>query len=158
MTVLDINATNIKEVNVSYPFNKKFSFKCDGNSVYPLHDLQKPIAEKVNKSLVNRYFKGFEDKVAEYIENENPKRDSIIAQVPFCEIEIILKKGDTKQLQFFYYRNKAFDQTQTGEMDAFSPYHVERFFIESNWGDFYLGQFQVFKDIFWKYDAFYANN
>jgi|GEM_PF-1480479 hypothetical protein len=155
MTVVDIQSDDISGIQVSYPFNKKFSFNYDGKTVWPLHDLQKPISGKVNKKMIETYLQGFEHKEAEYIENENPRRDSIVMQVPFCEISITDKAGSKKDLRFFYFTNPQFDQTQTTAMDAYSPFHTERFFIQTNWGDFYLGQHQVFKDLFWKYDLFF---
>lgn len=156
MTVIDLKKDQIKEIEVSYPFNKKFSFRVNAKEVAPLHPLQKPIDGKFNKKLIDTYLAGFTNKQAEYIENKNPRRDSIISQVPFCEIRITPTKGEVKEMQFFYLTNPEFSDTQIGEMDTYNPIHAERFFIQTNWGDFYLAQQQLFKDILWKYDFFFA--
>jgi hypothetical protein len=156
MTVIDLKKDQIEEIEVSYPFNKKFSFRVNAREVVPLHPHQKPIDGKVNKKLIETYLASFTDKQAEYIENKNPRKDSIIAQVPFCEMRITPKKGEVKEMQFFYLTNPEFKDTQIGEMDTYNPIHAERFFIHTNWGDFYLAQQQLFKGILWKYDFFFA--
>jgi hypothetical protein len=154
-TVLDLEKKDISSIEVSYPFNKKFSFKIENDELSPLHDFQKPIEGKPNKKMIETYLSGFENKAAEYIENKNPEKDSIVAQVPFCEIRIRTKSNEVKDMRFFYYTNQDFNDTQTSAMDTYNPYHAERFFIQTNWGDFYLAQHIVFRDIFWKYDFFY---
>jgi hypothetical protein len=154
-TVIDVTKNDIESVEVSYPFNKKFSFKLDGEELSPLHPFQKPIEGKPNKNLIDAYLGGFENKQAEYIENTNPRKDSIIAQVPFCEMRINTKDQGIKELRFFYLVNRAFEDTQIDETDTYNVYHTERFFIQTNWGDFYLAQHILFEDLFWKYDFFF---
>lgn len=155
LTVLALEKESIASVEVSYPFNKKFSFRLDGQELNPLHPFQKPIEGEPNKNMIDTYLSGFENLQAEYIENNNPNKDSILAQVPFCELRIMTKKGDTKDLRFFYVTNPEFADTQISEMDTYNPYHAERFLIQTSWNDVYLAQHILFKDVFWKYDFFF---
>ena len=160
LTVLDISSDDIRSITLSYPLNRKFSFHLEGNELSPLHELQKPIAGNPSKNLIQTYLGGFESKFAEYLENENPKIDSLINQVPFCELSIKLRSGDNKDFRFFYHGNPIIEaeRAKATYLDAFNPYHAERFFIQSNWGDIYLGQLVVFRDIFWKYDDFFEES
>ena len=160
MTVLDFSPKEIKKLEISYPFNRKFSFQIEGGKVAPLHDWQKPITGKENPRLIEAYLNGFSGKEAEYIENQNPRKDSILAQVPFCELRITDTKDQAFAFSFYYHKDPAREGAafQTGPMDAFNPFQSERFFIQSSWGDFYLGQHQVFRDIFWKYDSFFPKD
>lgn len=155
MTIIDLKANEIESIELSYPYNKKFSFRIDGKDLTPLHPLQKRISGQPNLKMLNTYLSAFENKKAEYIENKNPRKDSIIAQVPFCELRIVTKAKETKELRFFYLINEEFNNTQIGDMDTYNPIHAERFFVQTSWGDFYLAQQQIFKDIFWKYDFFF---
>ena len=161
MTVLDFKKDQIKKLEISYPFNRKFSFQIENGEIGPLHALQKPIAGKANARLIETFLAGFEGKEAEYIENKNPKKDSITAQIPFCELRITDRLDQPHEFRFFYHTNPHLNdlqKNQLGPMDAFNPYQSERFFVLADWGDFYLAQYQVFKDIFWKYDSFFPTD
>jgi len=157
LTVVAIPRENIQSVEVSYPFNKKFSFKLEAQQVSPLHPFQKRINGVQDMILTETYLAGFTQKFAEYIENKNPAKADVIAQTPFCEMRITKTSGDTEELTFYYFPdpdNMSYEAT-ANFTDNFKENKAERFFIMTSQGDFYLAQLGLFQDILWKYDAFF---
>jgi len=157
LAVVEIPKESIEAIEVSYPFNKKFSFKLAAGVISTLHPFQKAIEGEQDPALIEAYLSGFSQKYAEYIENKNPAKEDILKQTPFCEMRITKTDGKTEELSFFYIPDPD-DISYAAPADFtehFKEGKAERFFIMTNRGDFYLAQLILFKDILWKYDAFF---
>ncbi len=157
LTVVDVPATAIRSVEVSYPFNKKFSFKLEDRVIKTLHPFQKAIQGSPDQAITDAYLSGFSQKYAEYIENKNPAKADILAQTPFCEMRITKTDGSTEELSFYYIPdpNDISYAAPADFTEHFREEKAERFFIQTSRGDFYLAQLRLFQDILWKYDAFF---
>lgn len=157
LTIVAVPKEQIKKIEVSYPFNKKFSFKLEEGRVYPLHPFQKSISGVQDQMLTETFLAGFAQKYAEYIENQNKNKNNILAQTPFCEMRITKTDDEIEELTFYYFPDP--DNTSYEAPSNFTEHFkkdkAERFFIMTNRGDFYLAQLGQFQDILWKYDAFF---
>ncbi len=152
--VLDYEPEDIAAVSVEYPKQRNKSFKLtrdgDNYDVQPFYDNQQPLNRKLDKSSVEGFLVGFDNLMAEAINNAYEKKDSIRQTVPFSVVSVTDIKGNEKRVAFYpFYRTDA----NTGERKADA---VERFFADTNTGDWYLTQLRVFKGIFWGYDGFFV--
>ncbi len=150
--------TNIQSVSVEYPEQKAKSFKINLENgqylVSPFYDNIPKITKVQKPNYPESYLKGFESIVAEAIDNQNVKRDSLGAfGKPFTIISMTNKQGTERKVKLYSIIKK----NQSGEImtDNGQTLKIERFYADCNCGDFFLVQDIVFNKLFWEYKTFF---
>jgi hypothetical protein len=153
-TVFKTNPSKIIELSVEYPKEKTSSFriykKANKYEVYPFYDLTTQKKTKLRPQLVRDYIENYEGLVAEYIDNDNQKRDSISALVPFS---IIRWKEEGKEEQFM--RLFPIDAPQASINELSMAKTIERYFADCSSGDFMLVQQRLVGKFLRPYEYFF---
>ncbi|MBX2876395.1 MAG: DUF4340 domain-containing protein [Saprospiraceae bacterium] len=152
--VFNVPADQIQSISINYPLQRSESFTVsregEGYQVKPFYALSKPINAAPNPGKIQTFFYHFERILAESFINEHPKKDSILQQIPFCEIQLITTRGDSTAVAL----HPRYFQTAPSGPEA-SQRIVERYYANVNQEDFMLVQNEVFKKIFWGYAFFF---
>ena len=161
-TVFGVEPDNITQVTVEYPLQRNKSFKLDVKgsdvSVQPFYDLTKPMEKPFNPTMAQAYLVGFRSLIAEAFQNEHKERAEITAKIPFCIIKVKDKQGKEHAAQFhpiYKYTNEGKLLLDAEVMGAETA--IERYHVLTGEQDFMLVQHQLFRDIFWGYDAFFRS-
>lgn len=156
-TMLDLDVSDILELTIDYPKQKNKSFKItkeeDQYYVKPLNPILEGRSRKLREKLVESYLLAYQNLTAEYIENNNPKRDSISQLLPFCDIQINLSNGDSKSMKFFPLVNLMDPNARQTDISIIQA--VERYFVDCSWNDFMLVQQKFVGPYFREYDYFF---
>lgn len=162
-SVISENPEKISEIDINYFMDKNSSFKLkkDDNGmyqIYPFYNEQEKMEGIPDQKFVKSYLLGFENKKCEYIENSMPDRDEIVSRSPILEIKILRNDKSSRTLEFFMLP-KLDEETQNDKsgLDKYLNQHVLRYLVRSDDGDLFLVQYEVFKDIFVKYQGFFNN-
>ena len=151
-SVFRMDSESIKSVSIEYPKQKSKSFKLQKENneffVEPYFDLTGAGKKKVNEHIVDQYLSGFDLKIAEAIENQHSGRDSIIATVPFCKLNLTTDDDQSKTVTFYDIKGRYASGKLKSE-------RAERFLclVEPE-DDFMLVQLRVFQDLLRPYDYF----
>ena len=150
---------DIQEVSIDYPLQKGMAFKVkrDGAAfnVEPLYPITPRSPNPVNQSLVEAFLLRFKALGSEGFENDYPKRDSVKAVTPFAIVTLTDKKGAMKTVSFHPISTKEVDGS-TAINKSTGEALIERYFGETNDGDFLMLQHQIYGEIFWSYAAFFG--
>lgn len=150
---------DIQEVSVDYPLQKSKSFKVKRESgkfnVEPFYPVTPRVPTPVNQGLVAAYLVRFRALGSEGFENDYPKKDSVQAVTPFAIVSLTDKNGKIKTVAFHPMpkidaNGNVAKNKETGEV------LLERYFAETNEGDFLVVQHQIFGEIFWAYEGFFG--
>lgn len=148
----------IQEVAVEYPQQKSQSFRIQRNgqdwTVTPFYEITSVINRPEQEGAVETYLTEFEAIYAETFQNENPQRDSLSNQLPFCSIHLKKLDGTVQEAHFFPRYPKALMDPQTGIPEP-SGDVVERFSVLTNTNDFMVVQQVVFQKLFRPYSFFF---
>ena len=142
-TVFDLQPEEIKSIKTIYPKqkNKSFSLIQEQNNyvLYPVSNFTKiPNGTILNKETARRYLAGFSRLIAESFENNNPKKDSIRRNLPFCSIELEGQNGNIKHVNFYPIFSSMGLDPKTGELIGDGA--AERFFADCDQKEFMLVQ------------------
>ena len=158
-SVFSEKAEDIESIYVEYPKQKNKSFKLSksGSSynIEPFYEATPTINRSYLKGMAEKYLSGFESMVAEGFQNDNLKKDSIRALVPFCNITITKTDGEVKSVRFFPYTKV--DKYGNPVPDP-EGYPFFRLNADCSWGDFMIVQQEVFKKAFWSYESFFEKS
>ena len=156
-TVFNEEVENILSVSVDYPLQKSKSFKMtrsDANyQVVPFYELTLPFHRPVNKGLTEAFLTGFKKQVAEGFENDNPQRDSIQRTTPFAIISLKTINGHEKTIKLFPIIPTGLDGNV--RVAPQGGLNFERYYAQTNDGDFMMVQNLNFQRILWGYDVFF---
>lgn len=146
----------IEAVSIEYPQQRNKGFKLKKNSgkwdISPFYDNVPIINKPVSEGKVEGFLYGFEGLTAETFNNEYTHKDSIRQMIPFSVISITDNKGKEKKAAFYStYKTDKFTGERRNDI-------VERFYTETNEGDWLITQLGVFKKVFWAYDSFFEAN
>ena len=150
--VFRLDPNNIESVSIEYPKQKSKSFRLSKEGgdffVEQYFDLTGKDKKKVNSNKADQYLQEFDLKIAEAIENDYTGRDSILATVPFCKMELKMNNQEFKRVSFYDIKSRY----ASGKLKSEA---AERFLcmIEPQ-DDFVMVQLGVFKDILRPYDYF----
>lgn len=152
--VFNVPAAQIQTLSINYPLQRSESFTLNktGQSyeVKPFYALTKPLNAAPNLGRIQSFLYHFDRIVAEAFINSHPKKDSILQQIPFCEILLVTVQGDSTAVAF---HPRYFQTAPSGAQS--SQRIVERYYAHVNQEDFMLVQNEVFKKIFWGYPFFF---
>ena len=155
--VFTLQPEDIAEVSVDYPLQKSHSFKLFKTptdfSVEPLYALTPKINRKPVRGRVENFLTGFIKLGCEGFENGYAQTDSVKATVPFVVLSVTTNVGVKTILKL----HPLIAQNNDGNIifdDRKRPV-IERYFAESNTGDFMMVQKVVFGKIFWSYESFF---
>lgn len=152
--VFNVPIGQIQSVSINYPLQRGESFTvskgAQGYEVKPYYTLTQPVNAVPNQGRVETFLYHFERILAESFINEHPKKDSILQQIPFCEIQVTTTAGDSTDVAL----HPRYFQTMPSGPEA-SQRIVERYYANVNEEDFMLVQNEVFKKIFWGYAFFF---
>lgn len=152
--IFNTPADQIQSISINYPLQRSESFTLSkvgqAYEVKPYYPLTKPLSAAPNPGKIQTFLYHFERIVAESFINKHPKRDSILQQVPFCEIQLTTSAGDSVAVAF---HPRYFQVAPSGAQS--SQRIVERYYANVNQEDFMLVQNEVFKKIFWGYEFFF---
>lgn len=147
---------DILEVGVKYHKSQKESFRLtvDGSQikVAPLSQFIAPSEKEVDQDKARAYLSAFTRIYAEDYDNENVRRDSIAALVPFATVAVMDKSGHINEVDFFPFRDLLLRNVNTKDLEEAK--HIERYFINHNKGDFMVTQNRMVKEVFRPYDFF----
>jgi Domain of unknown function (DUF4340) len=141
----------IQSISVEYPQRRTSSFRIDKSgkaeySVSPFYSTTPILKSPLRKGVVEGYLLGFEERIAEAYETDNPARDSISAMVPFAIVSLKKTDGAEKKVTFWTWEM----QTNTDGKES-----IMRFFTAVNNDMFVLTQYGVFQPIFRSYEFFF---
>lgn len=159
-TIFNERVENIVSVSIEYPLQKDKSFKINvkGSNDYqvePFYPVQLKSPSPINKGLVEGFLMGFSKQIAEGFENKNPKRDSIIANVPFAIISMKNKSGEQKTVNLHPIVTKNRSGETLYNSSGKEQIMIERYFANCSNGDFFLVQHQAFEKLLWAYQGFF---
>jgi len=148
---------HIDYIKVEYPKQNSSSFiienKAEKATIRPLIENITEPALSANHQLITAYLSGFESLGAEKLINQYPAKDSVIAKIPNCIIELKRRDGIIKHFKFFDY-----DDIETVTGNSRSPEEIRgqnHLLVYTNEKDFYTVQNRVFGDIFRGYQEFF---
>ena len=150
-------ADDIVSITMEYPTDrvKGFTLIKEGSNykVEKQYPGTKEINAPVNKRSAELYFKEFNKLASEAYENENENKADILKRTPFSKLSIQLKDGELKTLDLYPMSDILDSTINTVEVERLQS--VERYFGNSNWGDFYLIQHRLIKGILRPYEYFF---
>ena len=157
-TVFEYPLGTIKKISIDYPTQPQHSFRMEqvGRDYYLKTNTGESGDNRVlvNRGQAERYLKAFEKIGAEAFENENPRKDSIVEQVPFAVISLESSTGSSQQVFLFPIQPAYLEvDAQTGEPIP-SANSIERYFAYNYPSDLYLVQHRVFQKILMGYEYF----
>ncbi len=149
------SAEDIQSISINYPLQRSESFKLtregDGFELRPYYDLTTPSPKTPSKGKIEAFLYLFNPIIAESFINKHPQKDSILQQIPFCEIRLETKRGEVKEVSF---HPRYLPIAPQGGANT-SQRIVERYYAHVNQNDFMLVQNEVFKQVFWGYAFFF---
>ena len=155
--VMSLDTDEITEISVDYPKNTESAFVVsreeDTYSVAPFYKTGTSESRKLNSKAIENFLLEFETLASETFENDNARRQNIESTVPFMTCKIKMRNGENKSLTF-YPLSKFIDQ----ELDPNSRRTLEmvdRFFMSTGDGDFFVVQHRLYKNIMVTYNFFY---
>lgn len=152
--VFNTPAEQIQSISINYPLQRSESFTLNktgqGYEVKPFYALTKPIKAAPNPGKIQAFLYHFDRILAESFINSHPKKDSILQQIPFCEMLLVTTQGDSTAVAL---HPRYFQTAPSGAQS--SQRIVERYYAYVNQADFMLVQNEVFKKIFWGYPYFF---
>ncbi len=137
---------NLKYINVDYTSQPKESFKIHllSENKFEVFDF---MGDRVNQddNKVRAYVDGYEEVYAEYIDNNNPMRDSISSLVPFATISFGQSNTSLKTIKLYPLSDLLYEkETEEKELDEVNALKIEgRYFADCSWGDFMLVQHRL---------------
>ncbi|MCB0633257.1 MAG: DUF4340 domain-containing protein [Saprospiraceae bacterium] len=157
-SVFRADISDIAEVGVEYPQQKNQSFRIlrqDGDwKVLPFYEITPTINRLEQEGAVETYLTEFEGIFAETFQNDNPQRDSLREQLPFCTIQLKTRDGNVQQADFYPRYPKIPINPETG-VPIPSGDVVERYSVLSSSGDFMVVQQAIFQKLFRPYGFFF---
>lgn len=154
--IFQYDPNDIAEIGVKYHKDQKESFKLTvGGSeikVEPLSNFIKPSEKEVNQDVARAYLSTFTRIYAEDYDNQNVRRDSISALIPFATIAVMDKSGHINEVDLFPFRDLLLHNVNTKEVEEAAK--IERFFVNHNKGDFMVTQYRLIKEVFRPYSFF----
>lgn len=156
-TVLQLVPDQIDQVKIKYPKHTESAFVLDRGSqsysVMHLHPTTSIEGRKINLKAVENFLIEFEKLVCESYETGNPNRQTIESTVPFMTCDIKIDDGTTKSMKFWPLKN--FIDQEPDPRNRRSLELVERFFMSTGDGNFYLVQHRLYKNLMVTYSYFY---
>jgi len=113
-----------------------------------------PANKKANNNVMDAYLKDYAMLRAEELRNNHQYRDSILMRIPFSVITIENVNGDINKLELYPYKDMFEKGYTTRSVDDITP-QIERHFVHTNKGDFFIAQQQFFQKLLKKVDYFY---
>ncbi len=157
--VFEQSIESIDSVTIEYPLqkSKSFRFARKGNnySVEPYYQIAQTIEKPVNRGLAEQFLSGFKMLGAEGFENGMANMiDSVKQLTPFAIVQLKARNTPPKKVTLYALMNRAADGTLILSPDTKTPV-VERYYAQTNAGDWLLVQQQNFEKIFWAYESFF---
>ncbi len=152
-TVFSFKNEEVKSLSVDYPKKKSNSFILNRNGkswdVQPLYKGTRKKTTPVDVDAVDEYLSKYKSLVAESIENQLEKRDSVTAITPFCIVKLEKTNGEKKHVNIH-----PLDYTfaEPGETLNYERYLAD---LNNEDEDLFLIQHLVFSPIFWGYEYFF---
>ncbi len=150
------NPNDIVEVGIKYHKSQKESFKLTVEDskikVEPLSQFITPSEKEVNQDIAKAYLSVFTRIYGEDYDNENIRRDSISALIPFATVAVKDKTGHINEVDFFPFRDLLLHNVNTKDLEEAKK--IERFFLNHSKGDFMVTQNRMVKEVFRPYDFF----
>ncbi|MCF8237180.1 MAG: DUF4340 domain-containing protein [Saprospiraceae bacterium] len=158
-SLFPMNAEDIISFGIEYPRFREKSFMIERQgdqklTVRPFYDLTPRIKRELDPDRPASLLDRLKDLRIEGFDNQNPERDSISQTLPFCVIYVTTRDSVERVTTLHsivpHDRNGAILLDNLGR-----TLQVERYHVNSNWGDFMMVQHQPFSKIFWSYDMFF---
>lgn len=159
-TLLPLREEEVVRFSVEYPTNREKSFiisRANGElTVEPFHDLTPRSTGKLDRDMVRTYLQEVATLRVEGFNNENPERDSLSRQLPFCTVRVEMR--DSSSMAVAFHPMMTMDRrgnVLTGKDGK--PLPIERYHVSSSWGDFMVVQNEPFKPLFATYALFFRD-
>jgi len=135
-TVFNIKKEEISNVVVQYPRQESESFILNSEGVSSSFNKIKTVEPKEK---IDYYLSSFTNIKAEAFENVNPNQDSIRQLLPFCILTVSLQSGGEQKIKLYPIENYIEESLVTLENTP----RINRYFVDTNWGDFMLVQQRI---------------
>lgn len=155
LTMLNLEAEDIKTVEVTYPKDKINSFKIDKRKgQYNLTSQLEDYKDKpLNRNVVDAFFKDFKYVNAERLRNGHLYKDSISNEIPFMTVKVDMEDGKSYQLDSWPFVDFESKYITRSVRDVTERH--QKFYVKSSWGDFYQVQTQFLEPFMKKVEDFY---
>jgi hypothetical protein len=155
--IFSYSPEDIQSVSIDYPLQKSNAFKLtksgNGYTVEPFYPVTPKMNAPVVRALAENYLLGFRKLGAEGFETGFIRADSIKTTVPFAKISLNTE-GVAKSLTLYPMLPHNPDGTLIKSVEG--QVTVERYYAETETGDWLLIQHQLFEKIFWGYRSFFG--
>ena len=154
--VFRLDPGNIQFVKIDYPKDRKNSYdirRKNGKFLFNLLTSAPDENTEFSDRLINDYLKDFNILMSEYLSNDNPAQDSVRGKLPFAIIEIFDKEQGELQLMLFPTLDVFDKSVNTQSIDNLGQ--VERYFVQTNWNDFFTVQHRLISKLLKKPEHFY---
>ncbi len=154
--MFDIAAEDIRQVTVVFPKDRQSSFVINNESAIPTVEplTKRKLSGTMNENLLDSYLKDFNSIYSEAIQNDLHYRDSITRVPAFMEMNILTKDDKERALKIYPHLDVHNRYVNTNSVDDLHNKH-ERFYVDTNWGDFFLCQDRILGRFMRKVDYFY---
>lgn len=154
---------NIRSVAIEYPKQKQHSFVLEQSesgeySIAPFYELTQAMDGAVNEGKAQDFLHQFKSVSAESFRNQMAGRDSIRQLVPFSRITLVSTQGDTSQATLFPIipEQVLTQDVKTGDYVMAGGGEIERYYVDTNSGDFMMAQHLVLKRVLKSYQSFFG--
>lgn len=160
--VFDYDMEDIAQVSVQYLMQPQHSFNlvavtADSFIITQPANYSTPVSGKIYKEGVVKYLSSFDFLNAEMYDNENPKKDSIVNEMPYATVMVTGRNGNSKQMTVFYMPLNRRSKQQFDREGKRLPYDTDKYYAQIDSGrDFVIIQNFVFGKIFRKYEDFFV--
>lgn len=157
LTLMEAPFEKIKSVKIEYPKDSKNSFAItkDGTDLsFNALGSNKAASKEVNKKIVDAYLKDFALLKGEQLRNDHDYRDSIEMRIPFSIISVETDDGQLQTMQIYPYKDMFERGYNTRSVDDLTE-QIERHFVLTHKGDFFVAQHRFFRALLKKVDYFY---
>lgn len=131
----------IESIEVDYHKDTRHSYKINkegGTFALTAKSFLANQSGTLSQNLIDAYVNDFDVLFSEYISNDNPAKEQIEGSLPFATIKIQLEEDKLIQIELFPDLD-LFDKTvQTQRIEDLNG--IDRFFVRTNWEDFYTLQ------------------
>lgn len=158
-TYVLLDPEKIVSITADFPKDKPNSFvikKTDGDfMVNPLYPTTTVINRKVNQNTVKAYLTEYKSLASEAFENDNPNKEKIRSRIPFATFTIETEDGETTEIKYHPVLDFLEKDMELNDLEIKNLKMVERFFVDTNWGDLYVAQKRLCVELFRGYPHFF---
>lgn len=159
-SLFNVPTDDIDELNVTYTQSpeKSFVIKRLAKDSFEINtaDTKYRVYEKPSSKAILQYLSFYNNINIESFENENPERDSVLMQTPFCLISVSLTNGKTLDANLYYMPRNKRSKLQFDSKGEPLAYDIDHYYATIHQGrDFVMVQHYTLGKILRAYREFF---